>query len=110
MTSTVAAPGHVRAGDSSTGKVKLICCFIRRKLNHAKNRDLPLIELLVVIAVLMAILLPALQRVHKQARAVVCQNYLRQLGVIWNMYLNDYNNRFADDYLDHFNLTKGVTL
>ena len=40
----------------------------------------------------------------------MCQNYLKQLGVFWNMYLNDYNNRFADDYLDHFNLTKGATL
>jgi prepilin-type N-terminal cleavage/methylation domain-containing protein/prepilin-type processing-associated H-X9-DG protein len=64
-----------------------------------RRRGFTLIELLVVIAViavLMAILMPALQRTRKQARATVCQSYLKQWGLIWNMYLNDYNNRFAD--------------
>ena len=49
-----------------------------------------LIELLVVIsiiALLMAILVPTLQRVRKQARAVVCQSNLRQWGTLMAMYL-----------------------
>lgn len=48
-----------------------------------------LIELLVVIsliALLMAVLLPTLSRVRKQARAVVCQSNLRQWGVLWAAY------------------------
>jgi prepilin-type N-terminal cleavage/methylation domain-containing protein/prepilin-type processing-associated H-X9-DG protein len=48
-----------------------------------------LIELLVVIAVvalLMAILLPTLSRVRKQARAVACQSNLRQWGLALQTY------------------------
>jgi prepilin-type N-terminal cleavage/methylation domain-containing protein len=51
-----------------------------------------LIELLVVIAIvalLMAILLPALQRVRKQAKAVVCQTNLRQWGTTIALYIED---------------------
>lgn len=51
-----------------------------------------LIELLVVIsviAILLAILMPALQRVKKQARNTICQANLKQYGVAGRMYLDD---------------------
>ena len=57
-----------------------------------KPKGFTLIELLVVIAIialLMAILMPALQRVKKQAKAVTCQAKLRQWGFIFRMYAND---------------------
>jgi prepilin-type N-terminal cleavage/methylation domain-containing protein/prepilin-type processing-associated H-X9-DG protein len=56
-----------------------------------------LIELLVVIAIvalLMAILLPALSRVRKQAQAVVCQGRVRQWGPLICAYAADNNGRF----------------
>jgi prepilin-type N-terminal cleavage/methylation domain-containing protein len=63
-----------------------------------KSRGFTLIELLVVIAIialLLAILMPALQRVKKQARAVTCQANLRQWGLIFSFYLDDNDGSFA---------------
>jgi prepilin-type N-terminal cleavage/methylation domain-containing protein len=56
-----------------------------------------LIELLVVIAIialLMAILMPALQRVKKQAKGVICQSNLKQWGTIFTMYTDDNDGLF----------------
>jgi prepilin-type N-terminal cleavage/methylation domain-containing protein len=57
-----------------------------------------LIELLVVIAIialLLSILMPALQRVKKQARAVGCQANLRQWGLVFSLYMDDNDGSFA---------------
>ena len=62
-----------------------------------QEKAFTLIELLVVIAIialLMAILMPALQRVRKQAKAVVCQSNLRQWGVVFSMYTEDNDGKF----------------
>ncbi|MBN1509590.1 MAG: type II secretion system protein [Sedimentisphaerales bacterium] len=59
-----------------------------------QRRAFTLIELLVVIAVialLMAILMPTLQRVRRQGRAVVCQSNLRQWGTMFNTYMADHD-------------------
>lgn len=59
-----------------------------------------LIELLVVIAIialLMAILMPALQRVRKQARAVFCRANLKQWGTTLALYAQDNRGRFPGD-------------
>jgi prepilin-type N-terminal cleavage/methylation domain-containing protein len=64
-----------------------------------RQKGFTLIELLVVIAiiaVLMAILMPSLQRVRKQARGVVCQANLKQWGVIFAMYTDDNNGNFPE--------------
>ena len=64
-----------------------------------KRRGFTLIELLVVIAIialLMAILMPALQRVRKQARLAACQSNMHQWGLCFTMYMNDNEGLFSD--------------
>lgn len=73
-----------------------------REEQNGKASGFTLIELLVVIAVislLMAISLPVLHRVRKQARGVTCQARLRQFGVIMAAYAADHDARFdLSDY------------
>jgi len=65
----------------------------------SNRRGFTLIELLVVIAIialLMAILMPALQRVKKQARAVACQSNLHEWALIFSMYTGDNDGYFSN--------------
>jgi prepilin-type N-terminal cleavage/methylation domain-containing protein len=64
-----------------------------------KQKAFTLIELLVVIAIialLMAILMPALQRVKKQAKSVICQAHLKEWSTIFALYTDDNNGFFPE--------------
>ncbi len=62
-----------------------------------EKQGFTLIELLVVIAIiaiLMAILMPALQRVKKQAAATACLSTLKQWSLAFAMYVDDNDGKF----------------
>ena len=73
--------------------------------NWAGNRFIrgfTLVELLVVIAIialLMSILMPALGRVRKQAKDVLCETNLHQWGTIFAMYADDYDGNFMQGWV-----------
>ena len=66
-----------------------------------RQEGFTLIELLVVIAIialLLAILMPALQRVRKQAGAAECQANLHEWAIVFVMYTDDNNGKLMDGY------------
>ncbi len=66
-----------------------------------KKPGFTLVELLVVIAIialLMSILMPALARVRKQAKNVLCQSNLKQLGACYSMYAGDWDGKFMQGW------------
>lgn len=66
-----------------------------------RSKAFTLIELLVVIAVialLMSILMPALQKVRKQAMGVACLSNLKQWSLYYSMYCDDNNGQFQQGW------------
>ena len=77
------------------------------KLNGKSRRisleGFTLIELLIVIAIialLMAILLPALNRAREQGKRAVCLNNVKTLTVAWTMYCDEYDQYLPKAYTD----------
>ncbi|MDW8343731.1 MAG: prepilin-type N-terminal cleavage/methylation domain-containing protein [Verrucomicrobiae bacterium] len=61
---------------------------------RAEEKAFTLIELLLVVAIialLAAILLPALNTARERARSIACASSLRQIGLAFQLYPDDYN-------------------
>lgn len=69
----------------------------KRRLNTRSNYGFTLIELLVVISILslvIAILLPVLNKARRVSKRLKCQSNLRQIASAWGMYLDDNDGKF----------------
>ncbi|HCU34205.1 MAG TPA: hypothetical protein DGT21_01800 [Armatimonadetes bacterium] len=67
----------------------------------AGNKGFTLIELLVVIAIiaiLAAILFPVFARAREKARQTMCLSNVKQLGLAWLMYAQDYDEMACPSY------------
>ncbi len=72
-----------------------------------KKRAFTLIELLVVIAiiaVLMAILLPGLQRSRMQAQNIYCKSNLKSYGLEMRLYADDWDDGLPESYTAIFSI------
>ena len=75
-----------------------------------KSRGFTLIELLVVIAIiaiLMAILMPALNRVREQGKRMVCLGNLKTMGLAWIMYADENDGKLVNGAIGFSNQDTG---
>ncbi len=69
-----------------------------------QRKAFTLIELLVVIAIialLLSIVMPSFRLAKAYARKTMCQSNLRQWGLIWNMYLDEFNSVFPSPHTSY---------
>lgn len=74
------------------------------------NQGSELLTVFAIISLLLAIMLPALRAVRTTARRLACQTNLKQIGLAWEAYLDENDQRFLQGKNAHhvFGGWKGI--
>ncbi|MEI8245709.1 MAG: DUF1559 domain-containing protein [Lentisphaerota bacterium] len=76
---------------------------VEAQTNYTRFTLIELLVVIAIIAILAAMLLPALNKARNKAKAITCTNNLKQCGLVFHSYANDYRGYFpaatiADEY------------
>jgi len=78
---------------SKPGNVPRAGCGARPRRGRSGMTLIELLTVITIITVLAAMMFPALSKARERARAVSCMNNLRQIGLAFNMFVDDKNGK-----------------
>jgi len=79
----------------------------RRTRNHNAFTLIELLVVISIIAILMAILMPTLNRAREQGRRAACLSNLKQLGLAWVLYADEHDGRLVNGAAGYANPSAG---
>ena len=92
------SPGPAWATEGSARGKNYTNCSVSKKTNLRSSRSgFTLIELLAaitIISILMALLLPAINKSIRQARSIICMSQQKQVHLMFMGYADNYRSRF----------------